>query len=102
MYVPVAGSQERPLPQVETTQLGASLYVGGYFGGEAREAGAVRENRAVERFGNPSTFVLTTDFGASVGRSNDSSYGFEDTSFTLQPAFDYFVARGTFPSASCR
>jgi hypothetical protein len=96
-FAPVQGG---PNVGGEVTHVGASVVVGGWWGGPAvieaavppADAGAVDAAPIPpRRFGEKGEFVLTSDFGASVGFTTYAGSPSQSTTASIAPGVDYFV-----------
>jgi hypothetical protein len=76
----------------ERTSLGASLMVGGFWGGDAEHGARVRYSRtAGARFGARHSTVLTSGMSLSGNWATYSGSGARERSISVGPALDWFV-----------
>lgn len=95
------GPSDRSVDEGPRTTIQGRMIVGGHWGGAptpvteaapADDGQRGRRNAGPYRFGETGDLVISGDFRAAVGHSSYASGG-HDTSFSVGPAIDYFVAR---------
>jgi hypothetical protein len=86
----------------ERTTIAGRMVVGGWWGGDdaadaratsADGAASLPPDRHAPRFGDRDVWVLSGELGAAVTRTVYGGVDSSATSYTINPSFDYFVAR---------